>query len=251
MTIRADFAFACLWLRGHAQELPLEISKLCRLRSCILPSPLQRGTHITTPNPHPSLCPFLCQPLVICRNLLRQCWPRQETWALPCRQIAPNCRMHPPPLTAENATHPTTPPPPRRKAALGTKEKYSLTLSRDREDSIYLSASTSQLLPVKKSPQGVSDGIGEAHWANSNTQKSSRDCEITKAAEGPSRWHHLQVHITSWRRELDSDSKKPRPSPESLTKLPAPPHEQRNGSQHLCKMPWLNFGNQMNKSLQS
>lgn len=98
------------------------------------------------------------------------------------------CTLHPP---LQRMPH--TPPPPPREAALGTKEKYSLTLSRDREGSIYLSASTSQLLPVKKSPQGVSDGTGEAHWANSNTQKSSRDCEITKAAEGPSRGHHLQV----------------------------------------------------------
>ena len=98
------------------------------------------------------------------------------------------CTLHPP---LQRMPH--TPPPPPREAALGTKEKYSLTLSRDREGSIYLSASTSQLLPVKKSPQGVNDGTGEAHWANSNTQKGSRDCEITKAAEGPRRWHQLQV----------------------------------------------------------
>ena len=92
------------------------------------------------------------------------------------------CTLYPP---LQRMPH--TPPPPPREAALGTKEKYSLTLSRDREGSIYLSASTSQLLPVKKSPQGVNDGTGEAHWANSNTQKGSRDCEITKAAEGPRR----------------------------------------------------------------
>ena len=95
------------------------------------------------------------------------------------------------PFLAECTLHPAlqrmphTPPPQPRKAALGTKEKYSLTLSRDREDSIYLSASTSQLLPVKRSPQGVSDWTGEAHWANSHTEKSSSGCERTKAAEDP------------------------------------------------------------------
>lgn len=49
---------------------------------------------------------------------------------------------------------------------------------------------------------------------------------MTQVAEGPSRCHHLWVHITSWGRRgggLDSNPRKPQPSSESLTWLPAQP----------------------------
>ena len=47
------------WLKGHAQELLLQVSEFFRLRSCTVPSPTCRGTPITSPNPHPALSPLL------------------------------------------------------------------------------------------------------------------------------------------------------------------------------------------------
>lgn len=95
----------------------------------------------------------------------------------------PHFRVSPPhrtpPTTPASQSVPTSqkvPPPslPPGKVALRTKEKCFLTQNRDRGDSIYLSASISQLPPVKKPPYGVSDWTGGSTGLTLNTQNSQR-----------------------------------------------------------------------------